>query len=163
MFLCVCSVTHQVATEDKVVFEEPTISTLDAFSIKRAREEFETKTEPTKTKRTRFSSDVIVMELCVTVPGEPDALGAIGLTGNTYPALDITNFTKCTSSSATAHPSLEEGHGCPDLPLYNRGLVPDARFQRRRQQPHRPQETLRPQRVRQAQLWPHGGIGRVYV
>ena len=95
MFLCVCSVTHQVATEDKVVFEEPTISTLDAFSIKRAREEFETKTEPTKTKRTRFSSDVIVMELCVTVPGEPDALGAIGLTGNTYPAHDITNFTKC--------------------------------------------------------------------
>ena len=52
----------------------------------RAREEFETKTEPTKTKRTRVSSDVTVTELYVTVPGEPDALGAIGLTGNTYAA-----------------------------------------------------------------------------
>jgi hypothetical protein len=34
------------------------------------------------------------MELYVTVPGEPDALGAIGLTGNTYPAHDITDFTE---------------------------------------------------------------------
>jgi hypothetical protein len=89
MFLCVCSLTNQVSTEDKLDFE-PWISTLDAFSLKRAREEFETKTKPT-----RFSSDVIVMELYVTVPGEPGALGTIGLTGNTYPAHGITNFTKC--------------------------------------------------------------------
>jgi hypothetical protein len=83
MFLCVCSVTHQVSTEDKVVFEEPTISTLDAFSIERAR--------ATNSKRRPNP----VLELYVAVPGEPDALGTIGLTGNTYPAHDITNFTKC--------------------------------------------------------------------
>ena len=35
------------------------------------------------------------MELCVTVPGEPDALGKIVLTRNPYSAHDITNFTKC--------------------------------------------------------------------
>ena len=92
MFWCVCYVTHEVSTEETVVFE-PKISTLDAFSNKRAREEFEKKTAPTKTTRTRFVSDVIVTELYVTVPGEPDALGAIGLTGNTYAAHDITNFT----------------------------------------------------------------------
>jgi len=89
MFLYVCSLTNQVSTEDKVDFK-PWISTLDAFSLKRAREEFETKTKPT-----RFSSDVIVTESYVTVPGEPDALDVIGLTGNTYPAHGVTNFTKC--------------------------------------------------------------------
>jgi hypothetical protein len=44
------------------------------------------------------------MELYVTVPGEPDALGAVVLAGNTYSAHDIINLTKknskfCNSAS----------------------------------------------------------------
>jgi hypothetical protein len=66
-----------------------------------------------KTSRTRVSSDVTVTELYVTVPGEPDALGAIGLTGNTYAAHGITNFTKCNFKfcNSTSIPRKKEESG----------------------------------------------------
>jgi hypothetical protein len=83
-------IRSQVSTEYKVDFE-PKISTLEAFSHKRVCQEFEKKTKPT-----RVSADVIVMELYVKVPGEPDAFGDIGLTGNTY-----RRTTSQTSHSAT--------------------------------------------------------------